>query len=103
MLGVVPQAHADPTTDTDGTVCLPGPNDCQYIAALHRDGIDTAPPDADVYQVGHDICRALRTRTEPDVVARIHSDSPAIPTWWLSTVVRDAHQYLCPDAGKVNT
>jgi hypothetical protein len=55
MLGAAPSAHADPTVDTDGTVCLPGPNDCQYIAALHRDGIDTDPKDADVFVIvpGH--------------------------------------------------
>jgi Protein of unknown function (DUF732) len=34
-LGVAPQAHATPDTG-----CLPGPNDCAYIGALQRDGVD---------------------------------------------------------------
>jgi hypothetical protein len=96
ILSAAPQAHADP----NNFGCLPGPNNCAYISALQRDGIDTATP-VDVFEVGHGICRLpYHGHTVDQLVAGMRANAPDIQYWWASTVVRDAHDYLCPTQGR---
>ena len=87
MLLLAAPAHADGSGHPDTQA---------FINALIRDGINPNPTNKSI-KMGYRICAALRSGASQDELADYFTDDK-IPRSTATTVITDAHAYLCPDA-----
>jgi hypothetical protein len=84
---VPPVAHADSSGDPDTQA---------FINALIRDGINPNPTGKSI-KFGYRICTALRSGASQDELVDYFTDDKT-PRSTATTIITDAHAYLCPDA-----